>query len=476
MRRGAWIVSCVLLLVSRAAAQQTLDRSQPPVLLPITALTLPKAEAGVLRNGLRLYVVRMPEVPVVQLMLSVAGGGREDGTRPGLAAFTGNMLDEGADTLDAFGIAAQAEYLGATLTTEADWDAVRIALKVPKRRLMHGVRLMADVALRPTFMAVEIDRQRKLRLAQILQERDVPESVATIAFYASLYPKGHPYHFELGGDSASVAQFDSTAVRTFYHRIFQPSRASIFVTGDITLTEARAAIEREFGAWQAGGPTGSSAQGRGPARPRTGVTAIQLIDKPGAAQSVIRAGTPGVDRRSPDFYALEVMNTILGGTFSARLNYTLRETKGYTYGAFSSFQFRPLPGPFFAASSVRSDVTDSSLVEIMRELRAIRDAPVDSVELARAQSYITLGLAGQFETSSQMAERMADLLRFGLPLDYYSHYVQRIRAVKREDVLRVARKHLQPDSLAVVVVGDVAKVRSGIDALRLGKSQVQETR
>ena len=459
------------LTIGGAAAAQQPDRTRPPRLAAPRELALPATRTATLSNGVRLYVARMPEVPVVQLVLSVEGGGRLDGDRAGLAAFTAGMLDEGADTLDAFAIAAQAEYLGASLSASADWDASRVALKVPRRSLGPALRLMADVAVRPTFASAEVARQRDLRLAEIVQERDIPEAVGSLAFAGVVYPEGHPYHRALGGDSASVARFDSAAVRAFYRMTFRPERATMIVTGDITLAEARRAVEREFGGWRGEGidtaPPRAGSESA-PIRP----AAVYLVDKPGAAQSVIRIGSPGVDRLSPDYWALTVMNTILGGSFSARLNSTLRETKGYTYGAFSAFDFRPLPGPFLAAASVRTEVTDSSLAEFMRELRAIREQPVDSVELARAKAYITLALPAQFETSTQMASRIGDLLTFGLPLDYYGGYAGRIRAVTREDVQRVARAYIRPDSLSVVVVGDLAKVRPAIEALRLGQATV----
>jgi zinc protease len=195
---------------------------------------------------------------------------------------------------------------------------------------------------------------------------------------------------------------------------------------------------------------------------------VYLVDKPGAAQSVIMIGAPGVLRSNPDYAALEVMNTILGGSFSSRLNQNLRETKGYSYGAGSGFSWRPLPGPFVARSAVRSDVTDSSLVEFFKELNAMRDAPVSEVELDRARSYIALALPGQFETTGQMADQIGELLDFGLPTSWYTAYLRQVGAVTAADVQRVARRYIDPARVHVVVVGDVAKIRAGIEALDLG--------
>jgi zinc protease len=183
-------------------------------------------------------------------------------------------------------------------------------------------------------------------------------------------------------------------------------------------------------------------------------------------------GGPGVDRRSPDYYALQVMNTLLGGSFSSRLNQNLRETKGYTYGAGSGFAYRPLPGPFVAQASVRTDVTDSSLIEFFREFRRIRDSAVTPRELERAKSFIALQLPGRFETASDLATQLSGLLVFGLPLEYYRTYIPNIMRVTAADVQRVARKYLRPGQVDVVVVGDVAKIRSGVEALKLGRVEL----
>ena len=452
---------------SSSLAAQQLDITHPPRLGPPAPLKIPPVQRTSLANGLQLYVIEQHEVSVVQLLLSVRGGGRNDGTEPGLASFTGSMLDEGADTLDAFGIAAREAYLGADLETGADWDATEIGLKVPAKTLSPALDLMATVALKPSFRSDVVKRQRDLRLAAILQQRDEPDVVAGKTFDALVFPAGHPYHEPLMGDSASTVSLDSAMVREFYRRTFRPDRATMIVSGDITLPAARAMVEREFGAWRATKAAVNLSSRISPPVPR-GATSVYLVDKPGAAQSVIVIGGPGVDRRSPDYYALEVMNTLLGGSFSSRLNQNLRETKGYTYGAGSAFEYRPLPGPFVAQAAVRTNVTDSSLVEFFREFRRIRDSTVSSSELRRAKNFIALQLPGEFETASDLATQLGELLVFGLPLEYYRTYIPRIMRVTSADVQRVARKYVQPDKLTIVVVGDVAKIRPGIEALQLG--------
>lgn len=445
---------------------QELAITRPPILAAPAPLKIPKVQQTTLPNGLELYLIEQHEVPVVQLVLSVEGGGRSDESHPGLASFTANMLDEGADTLDAFGIAAQAAYLGADLTTAATWDRTLVSLKVASRTLNPAVDLMATVALEPSFRAEEVQRQRDLRLAAILQQRDQPDVVASLAFNALVFPAGHPYHKPLTGDSAATARLDSAMVRAFYRRAFRPDRATMIISGDITLAQARQVVSRGFGRWRSEAASKNSSKGA-PA-PLSPPTTVYLVDKPGAPQSVIVIGNPGVDRRSPDYYALQVMNTLLGGSFSSRLNHNLRETKGYTYGAGSAFEYRPLPGPFFAGAAVRTDVTDSSLVEFFREFRRIRDSAVSEDELRRAKAFIALQLPGQFETAGDLANQLSGLLVFGLPLEYYRTYIPRIMRVTAEDVQRVARKYVRPDRVSIVVVGDIEKIRPAITALGLG--------
>jgi predicted Zn-dependent peptidase len=459
-------------LHASTAVAQGFDRTKPPALQPPARLSLPPVKADRLPNGIKLYVIEMHEVPLVQFSLSFAGGARLDQQSPGMTSFTADMLDEGAGSRDAIGIASEAAYLGASLGTASDWDDSYVTLKVPKRNMTAALALMGDVAMRPSFRTSEITRQRELRLANILQQRDQPNTMAALAFFSTLFPAGHPYHNPIGGDSVTIAGVDSAKVRAFYNAHYSPANATIVVAGDITPAEARAAIAAQFGSWRSTAPAGAAPSTSAKAMDRA--TSVFLVDKPGAAQSVIFIGSAGTERSNPDYPAIEVMNNLLGGSFSSRLNQNLRETKGYTYGAGSAFMYMPVPGPFFARSAVRTDVTDSSLVEFFREFRRIRDSAVDPVELERAKAYLALGLAGEFETTGQMAGQIEDLLRFGLPMNYYDDYIAKIMAVTVPDVQRVARQYLQPDRFTVVVVGDLATIRPGIEALNLGPISVRD--
>lgn len=463
------LFSLLVLAPAALAAQAT----PQPSLSPAAPLGIPAVHSSATPNGIQLRVVEQHELPLVQVTLAVTGGSRLDGQTPGIATFMAGMLDEGAGTRDALALQSELAYLGASLSTTADWDRVTVSLKVPLRALPAALALMSDVVLRPTFPAEEVRRQRDLRLTGLLQARDQPNTLASLAFNQVVYPETHPYARSSLGDSVTVAAYDSALVRRFYEGSMRPDRASLFIVGDITEPQVRTLVERHFGAWRAMGtaiPLPAPPAAIAPAA----TTRVWLVDKPDAAQSVIMIGWPGVERTSPDYAALQVMNTLLGGSFTSRLNMNLRETKGYSYGASSGFSWRVVPGPFIASSAVRTNVTDSSLVEIFKELRGVRDVPVPPDELDRAKAYVEMGIPGTLESTSQIAGQMAQLAMFGLALDELSRLAARVRAVTAADVQRVARQYLTPDRAHVVVVGDLAKVKTPIEHLGLGTTTTLE--
>jgi predicted Zn-dependent peptidase len=448
----------------RLSAQ--VDRSKPPALPPPPALKLPAVQTTLLPNGLTLAVVEMHKVPVVDVQLLVdAGAARDPSAAPGLATFTATMLQQGAGARTALDVADEAAFIGAQLGTAASFDGATASIHVPKRRLEAALDLLADVVLRPSFADSEIVRQRELRGAQLVQQRDEPLAVANVAFPAIVYGRDHPYGHPLNGTDSATARLARARVAEFYRTYYRPNGVRILVVGDVTLAEARRLVAARFGGWERGDVPAFPSP---PVPPPAAARAVYLIDKPGAAQSVVRIGHAGPVRTTPDWFALEVLNTIVGGAFTSRLNQNLRETHGYSYGAFSQFAPRRLSGAFVALASVVTAKTDSSLIEFLKELRRIRDETVAPPELAKAKAYLTLGLPGDFETTGGAAARFRELLSFGLPLDYYDHYVDRINAITAADVQRVARQYIDPDHFDIVVVGDKSQIESGIKALNEG--------
>jgi predicted Zn-dependent peptidase len=411
----------------------------------------------------------MHKVPVAQVNLLVFSGTTDDPPgKYGVASLAAAMMEEGAGSRSALEIADAVDYLGADLGAATVSDSSVVRLHVPVARLAEALPIMADVALRPTFPKDELERQRQQRLTSLLQGRDDPPTISAVAFSRILYGKGHRYGTPQMGTAETIKTFTADDLRGFYASAFRPENAVLLAVGDITVDKAMPLFEQAFGAWKA---SGAAAVEKLPAIPEPPARQIYLIDKPGAAQSQIRIGRIGVARATPDFFPIQVLNTILGGSFTSRLNMNLREAHGYAYGAGSNFDMRGDAGPFYATAGVQTDKTAEALKEFFNELNAIVK-PIPAEELARARNYVALRFPSAFEATSDISRRLEDALVYKLPDDYFANYVQNIQAVSAADVQRVAQKYIRPDRLAVVVVGDLKVIEPGIRALNLGSVKV----
>jgi len=457
------------LLLALAAAvpgvQAQVDRSAPPPLGPTPTLRLPAIQRFALSNGLPVILMEKHEVPLVQLTLLVEAGSVDDPAgKSGLAEMTLDMMDEGAGTLDALALADAVDFLGASLSARAGLHTSTVDLFTPLSKLDEALPLLADVVLRPAFPADELERLRREGLTDLVQAHDQPRAIAFTEYSRTLYGTEHPYGAPSGeAVEAALRGLGVADLQRFHHTYFHPNHATLIVVGDVTPASIRPGLEAAFGAWEAGDHPVARVPVPRQVRGRT----VYLVDKPEAAQSVILIGRIGAPRDTEDYYALTVLNTILGGSFTSRLNQNLREDKGYSYGAGSSFSFRPVAGPFTASSDVQTDVTGPALSEFMKELRGIRE-PVPQEELDRAKNYVALQFPRAFQTVGQLANQLENLVAYGLPDDYFDHYQERILAVTQADVQRVARKYIDPDNIALVVVGDRSVVEPQIRALKLG--------
>jgi predicted Zn-dependent peptidase len=463
------LAALLLSLLTPLAAQQKPDRAAPPRPGPPPAVNLPEIQKRTLSNGLAVWIVELHEVPVVEVDLIVRSGSSADpAQRHGLASLTADMLDEGAGSRDALAIADAVDYLGASLSTSTSFDASAVRLYVPVARLSGALAIMADVALRPSFPAKELERLRQERLTDLIQVADDPASLVRVAFPRLVYGAAHRYGTSAVGTAASIRAITLAELKEFHARSYQPSNAALLVAGDVKADAAVALLERTFGGWKAGTKAAAPAV---PPPSQLETRRVYIVDKPGAAQSQIRIGWVGVPRSTPDYFSIMVMNTILGGSFTSRLNQNLREEHGYAYGAGSGFDMRAGPGPFFAAAGVQTDKTAEALREFFNELNGIRE-PVPAEELQKAKNNIALGFPSELETTSQIAGHLAQMFVYGLPADYFSTYVPRVQAVTAGDVHRVAQKYIQPDKFAVVVVGDRKAIEAGIKSLDLGPIDV----
>jgi zinc protease len=471
MKSRTSILFAILASASVAlVAQQAPDRSAAPKPGAPPALKLPAIQTRTLSNGLPVWIVELHKVPVTHVTLVVkAGAGSDPSGKYGVANLTAEMLDEGAGRRDALQIADAADYLGANLSTSSSSDASYVDLQVPVARLSDALPIMADVALRPTFPEGELKRVREDLLTSIVQAQDDPATLVQFAFPRIVYGPQHRYGTMSFGTATTLKRFTVADLKQFHSTRYVPSNSLLIVTGDVTPASALARLEPTFGTWK-GTPVRTAPV---PAAPQLTSRQIYIVDRPGAAQSQIRIGWVGVPRSTPDYFALRVLNTILGEAFTSRLNQNLREEHGYAYGASSRFDTRSSAGPFYAAAGVQTDKTSESLTEFFKELEGIRK-PVPAEEVEKAKNYLALLMPRNFETTGSMASSLAQMFVYDLPADYYATYTQRIRAVTPADVQRVAEKYIQPDKFAIVVVGDRKVIEPGIKALNLGPIKTVE--
>ncbi len=468
--KAGMIVMAAAAAHTTAAAQTTFDRSKMPALGPPPKVSLPPITTRELPNGLKLMIVEQHEIPVADFVLVVGGGGTTDpSAKGGLANLTAAMLTEGTTKRTSLEIADQIAFLGIGLNAGSNWDASTLSLHTPTAQLDSALALFAEVALTPAFPHAEFERIRKNRLTDLIQLKDRPTAIANQAYASILYGAEHPYGHSLIGNEGSVNAIGIADLQAHYRASFLPNNATLIIVGDIKPAEIERKINAMFGSWQRGTVTSYTFG----AAPKAAATTVYLIDKPGAAQSSFRIGSIGVPRSTKDYFALNVLNTILGGSFTSRLNQNLRETRGYTYGAGSRFDMRRSAGPFTTSAEIVTAKTDSGLIEFFKELNAIRDT-VPSPELSKAKRYLQLGLPGEFETSQQNANQLIPVALYGLPLDYYNNYVQNIEAITQADVQRVARQYINPSFLAVVIVGDRKTIEAGLRAVNAGPLSIRD--
>lgn len=448
------------------------DLTKPPTLGAPPTLNLPQITTRELTNGLKIVVIEQHELPIADIVLEVRTGGEADPAgKMGTAALVAAMLTEGTTTRSALQIADQAAYLGVQLTASSGWEQSSVSLHTPTAQLDSALALFGDVALRPSFPTADLERVRKVRLTALQQVRDRGPAIADRAFAGAVFGEQHPYGRPLAGTEGSVASIARDDVQRFYSTYYRPNNATLLAVGDVRPDDVERRARELFGAWPRASvpsaPPGAATGAKG--------TTLVLVDKPGAAQSSFRLGGIGAPRTTTDYFAIQVMNTVLGGAFTSRLMQNLRETHGYTYGAGSGFGMRRSAGPFIASAEVVTAKTDSALIEFIKELRAIRDT-VPSDELAKAKRYLQLGLPASFETTGDIAGEYLPLLTYGIPLDFYSTAVQQYGAVTQADVQRVARQYIDPDKLTIVIVGDRKTIEPGLRALKPGEIIIRDTR
>lgn len=425
----------------------------------------PRFTRSTLSNGMKLVVAPITKLPLVTVSVIVEAGAVVDAPeRAGVAQLTARLLLEGTTTRDGATLADQFERLGASIEAHADWDAAAITVTTLTGKLGEAFALLGDVVRAPAFSQREVERLKAERLADLLQLRAEPRGLADEMFSRLLYAPASRFALPDGGDERTVAAITRDDVVRHYRARYAPGSITLVVAGDVSVQAMQTLAERGFGDWTGATPAAASTSDAAARVTR----AVHLVAKPDAAQSELRIGHVGIPRNHPDYFSAVIMNAVLGGLFSSRINLNLREVHGYTYGAHSYFDWRRQSGPWLVSTAVASDVTDAAAKEVLAEIDRMREAPIAREELSLATSYLDGVFPIRYETTSAIAAALATLVVYGLPDDWYDAYRARVRAVTEADVLAAAQRLLHPDALQMVVVGNTAAIRERMNGMQFG--------
>jgi zinc protease len=429
----------------------------------------PLATRFQLANGLRVTVAPMHRLPLVSVIALVDAGAAGDAAgREGLAMLTAAALAEGTVDRDGPALVEAFERLGTAVDSGAEWDDATVQLTVTPARFDDAMALLAEVVQAPRFAEADVERLKAERLAELLQQQVEPRGLADERFARVVYAPSSRYARAAGGSPATVRALDASQARAWHALRYGSTTTTLIVTGDVTAEQVRSVAERRFGTWSCVAAPVPAVR----AEMRAMERAVHVVAKAEAPQSELRVGHVGLPRGHGDYFNVVVMNAVLGGLFSSRINLNLREEHAYTYGAHSGFDWRRAAGPFVVETAVKTEVTDAAVREILLEIDRIRDAEVTADELDLATKYLAGVFPIRYETTGAVASALAIATVYGLPDDYFSTYRQRIAAVSRTDVLAAARAHLHPEALQVLAVGDAAAITEPLAALRLGTPSV----
>lgn len=427
---------------------------------PDPKLSLPPIEKTKLSNGLEVWMVEHKELPIVAMNLVLkTGQANEPDNRTGVAGMTTALLDDGTKTRSAVDISNALQSIGASLGAGSGWDSTNVTMQTLTKNLDKALEIYADVILNPTFPEREFTSLRDRQVIGLRQQKANPNAIANTVYNKVLYGN-HPY----GRDNteATLKAIDRDDLVAYYNATFRPNNGVLIVVGNYDKAAMKSKLEGAFGNWKAGDVRAKALPEAAP----LSSTAIYLIDRPNSAQSVVSVGHVGIDRMSPDYFPVVVMNSILGGAITSRISMNLREDKGYTYGANSGITYRRAAGPFRAGGDMQTAVTKESVWELMKEIKGIRgEIPITQKELDyNKQSLIRRYPAG-FETVGAISNQLSNLVVYDLPDSYFNEYIAKINAVTLDDVNRVARQYIDPSKMAIVIVGDRKVIEPGLKEL-----------
>jgi predicted Zn-dependent peptidase len=457
-KRLALGVLVALAPAASVAAQNpaTLDRTVAPTPGPAPALRVPAWTHTRLANGAELVVTPKRDLPLVAVSVSFIGGADnfEPADKLGVAAITAQMLSEGTATRTGEQLSDAQQLLGTQIVATVRGESGAIGFTALADKLEPALALLADMLEHPSLPADALERIKGRTLVALAQAKDQPNAIAQNVFSKVLYGDAHPYGRVVTEETVRAIGRDD--VVAFHREYFRPGHAVISVAGAVDPARVKTIVDRAFAGWGAGGERPSFAY---PALPAPHPTTIYLVDKPKAAQSVFAIGLPGPARDTPDYYAVEVMNTILGVLFQSRLNHDIREVKGYSYGVYSDFAFGRGPGEFQAGGDLVTEKTDSALIAFMHHLKGVQGGePFTADEIAQGKAALVQSLPRRFASVNGIGTSVSSLYVEGLPESFYRDYAAKVNAVAADDLVRVARKYIDLDHLNIVIVGDRATI------------------
>ncbi|MBK9155711.1 MAG: insulinase family protein [Chloracidobacterium sp.] len=452
---------------SRRAAEVAVDRTKEPSLGADRPFIAPAVKSAKLENGIDVFVVEKPELPKVVVSFATKAGSVSDADgKGGLASMTTRLTRRGTKTKNAVQIDETLGNLGTALGWGSGRESSTLSFDVLKRNLDPAMGVMADVVMNPSFPADEFDREKKLALDGLAQTANNPNAVANRVATMVAMGADHPYGRPSGGLPGTVGAITREDLVRFHGANWKPGSSAMIFVGDVTVAEATELARKHFGSWSGGSAPAANI----PAIRPMPAGKVYLIDKPGAAQTVVAHVLKGIERRSPDYYALSLGNTVYGGGFGTRLNLNLREDKGWSYGVFAFPQHFSKAGLWIASGGVQTNKTKESVAEFMKELRNIAgEKPITEAEFLNAKQAKVRGYAQQFEAYGRITGQIADLWLNGLPMTSLQAETDEIGKLQLGTVNSVIAKYSAVPGTSLVLVGDLSVIEAGIRELNLGE-------
>jgi len=458
----------IIRVLPEAPQPEASAREKRPSDLAAASFTPPAPESFTLSNGLKVMLWRKPELPLVAMKLIVhPGRWLQPNDEAGLAELMATMLGEGAGDRDALAFENAVQTLGATFGAAADHESIAVSMTTLKRNFDKAAALLGDAIVRPRFDAKEWERVKRLHLEELKQQEDMPGIVAGRVAARTLFGDAHPYAWPVSGTPTTVETIGLDAVRQLWSKWVRPNFATLLIAGDVSADEAKSALEKALGAWKASSGEPAKDSELAPAA-RQGLSLV-IVDRPEAVQTVVYFIMPGPKATDPRRVDYRLLNTLLGGSFTSRLNQNLREQHGYTYGARSRFVMDPRTGYFVASSSIRADVTGAAIAEFLKEFKRLRDGDVSKEEAGKASETLRTDAVQAFEGMNGILGTASELVEAGLPFETLATDLKAMESANAADLNKLARPAIPLENGVLVLVGDKRQILEQIKSLDLPK-------